>query len=56
MRNTDWFVIILGLVVSVIGYIYLPASWAWFILGFGAAHVFLGLIDLLFHRDLKEPA
>ena len=55
MRSTAWFVIVLGLIVSAIAYFFLPANWAWFVLGFGAAHIVLGAIDLMFRHDLKEP-
>lgn len=49
MQTADWIVIGLGALVSAIGYSFLPVNWAWFVLGFGVAHIVLGAIDLIFH-------
>lgn len=51
MRTADWIVIGLGALVSAIGYSYLPVNWAWFVLGFGVAHIVLGAIDLIFRTE-----
>ena len=53
MQTTDWIVIGLGALVSAIGYSFLPFNWAWFLLGFGVAHIVLGAIDLIF-RNREE--
>ena len=44
--STSWVVIGLGIIVSAIGYFLLPGQFAAGILGFGLAHIVLGLLDL----------
>lgn len=55
MQTADWIVIGLGALVSAIGYSFLPINWAWFILGFGVAHIILGAIDLIFRTSQETP-
>ena len=53
MRTADWIVIALGALVSAIGYSFLPMNWAWFVLGFGVAHIILGALDLVFRTEAR---
>lgn len=46
----DYIVVALGLIVTTIGYLMRPTDVGWFLLGFGAAHVILGLLDMIFHH------
>jgi hypothetical protein len=48
---------VLGTVVTTTGYALrnaIPSSLAWGIVGFGLAHIVLGSIDLVEHRDSEE--
>lgn len=44
-QTTSWVVVILGILVSFIGYSMLPDNLGAGLLGFGLAHVVLGLLD-----------
>lgn len=44
--TTSWIVTILGAIVSAIGYFMLPGEFAAGVLGFGLAHIVLGLLDM----------
>lgn len=46
-NTTSWIVTILGAIVSAIGYFMLPGEFAAGVLGFGLAHIVLGLLDML---------
>jgi 1,4-dihydroxy-2-naphthoate octaprenyltransferase len=46
-NTTSWIVTILGVVVTAIGYLMLPGEFAAGVLGFGLAHIVLGLLDML---------
>ena len=46
-NTTSWVVTILGVIVTAIGYFMLPGEFAARVLGFGLAHVVLGLLDML---------
>ena len=46
-NTTSWIVTILGVIVSAIGYFMLPGEFAAGVLGFGLAHIVLGLLDML---------
>jgi len=48
--TVDYVVMIIGLIVTTIGYLMRPTDLGWFLLGFGAAHVFLSILDLIFRR------
>ncbi|HEY8345112.1 MAG TPA: hypothetical protein VIL66_07980 [Bacillota bacterium] len=53
MSTADWVVIGLGALVSALGYSFLPMKWAWFVLGFGVAHILLGALDLIFRTQAR---
>jgi hypothetical protein len=44
-KTTSWVVAGIGIAVTALGYSLLPSLWGAGILGFGAAHVVLGLLD-----------
>lgn len=44
-QTTSWVVVILGILVSLIGYSLLPDNLGAGLLGFGLAHIVLGLLD-----------
>jgi len=44
-KTTSWVVAGIGVAVTALGYSLLPSLWGAGILGFGAAHVVLGLLD-----------
>lgn len=44
-QTTSWVVVVLGILVSFIGYSLLPENLGAGLLGFGLAHVLLGLLD-----------
>lgn len=48
--KVSWFVTGLGVVVSLLGWSLTPGAWGYGILGFGLAHIVLGLLDML-----REP-
>ncbi|MFB5067423.1 MAG: hypothetical protein GX177_04480 [Firmicutes bacterium] len=45
--TTSWIVIIVGVIVTAIGYFMLPGEFAAGVLGFGLAHIVLGFLDML---------
>jgi hypothetical protein len=57
--TADYIVIAVGLIVSIIGYLMRPTELGWFLLGFGVAHVILGILDSIFHNperiEQKQP-
>lgn len=46
----SWIVTGLGVIVSLLGWFLTPDAWGWGILGFGLAHIVLGLLDMF-----REP-
>ncbi len=44
-KTTSWTVFGLGVIVSALGWSLLPSLWGAGILGFGLAHIVLGLLD-----------
>ncbi len=46
-KTTSWVVVGLGVVVSIIGQISRPGELGAGILGFGIAHIVLGILDML---------
>lgn len=46
----SWIVTGLGIVVSLLGWYLTPSAWGYGILGFGLAHVVLGILDMF-----REP-
>ncbi|WP_198402113.1 hypothetical protein [Paenibacillus crassostreae] len=44
--TANWIVTILGIIVSILGYYLTPNAWGYGILGFGIAHILLGIIDM----------
>ncbi len=48
--TTSWVVTGLGIIVSLLGWYLTPSAWGYGILGFGLAHVVLGLLDMF-----REP-
>jgi hypothetical protein len=49
--TVSWIVTGLGVIVSLLGWFLTPDEWGWGILGFGLAHIVLGLLDMF-----REPA
>lgn len=48
--TVSWIVTGLGVIVSLLGWFLTPDEWGWGILGFGLAHIVLGLLDMF-----REP-
>lgn len=48
----SWIVTILGIIVSLIGWFLTPDAWGFGILGFGLAHIVLGILDM-FRQPVK---
>lgn len=46
----SWIVTGLGIIVSLLGWYLTPSAWGYGILGFGLAHIVLGILDML-----REP-
>ncbi|WP_138493913.1 hypothetical protein [Paenibacillus pinistramenti] len=44
--TTSWIVAGLGIIVSLIGYYLTPSAWGYGILGFGLAHIVLGILNM----------
>ncbi|MBD8497132.1 hypothetical protein [Paenibacillus arenosi] len=42
----SWVVAAIGVVVSLLGYYLTPSAWGFGIMGFGLAHVLLGILDM----------
>jgi hypothetical protein len=57
MRNngTSWTVVVLGVIVSLLGWYLTPNAWGYGILGFGLAHILLGVLDM-FRVSERERA
>jgi hypothetical protein len=49
----SWIVAGLGVIVSLIGYYMTPSAWGYGILGFGLAHIVLGILDM-FRSPLRS--
>lgn len=49
--TTSWIVTGLGVIVSLIGYYLTPNAWGYGILGFGLAHILLGILNMF-----RDPA
>lgn len=49
--TTSWIVTGLGIIVSLIGWMLTPDAWGFGILGFGLAHILLGILDMF-----RQPA
>ncbi|SMF81974.1 hypothetical protein SAMN05661091_2084 [Paenibacillus uliginis N3/975] len=49
--TASWIVIGLGMIVSLLGYYLIPHNWGYGILGFGLAHIILGVLDMF-----RQPA
>jgi len=47
----SWLVTGLGIVVSLLGWYMTPSAWGYGILGFGLAHIVLGILDMF-----REPS
>lgn len=46
----SWIVTGLGIIVGMLGWYLTPSAWGYGILGFGVAHVLLGILDMV-----REP-
>lgn len=44
--TVSWIVTGVGVVVTLLGYYLTPSAWGYGILGFGLAHVVLGILDM----------
>ncbi|WP_167348465.1 hypothetical protein [Paenibacillus etheri] len=51
--KVSWIVAGLGVIVSLIGYYMTPSAWGYGILGFGIAHIVLGILDM-FRSPLRS--
>jgi hypothetical protein len=45
----SWIVLVLGIIVSLLGWYLIPDAWGYGIFGFGMAHILLGIADMLRH-------
>lgn len=45
----SWIVLVLGIIVSLLGWYLIPDAWGYGIFGFGLAHILLGIADMLRH-------
>ncbi|GGH18052.1 hypothetical protein [Paenibacillus segetis] len=50
----SWIVIGVGIVVALIGYYLTPSDWAYGVLGFGLAHIVLGVLNMFRHEDHQK--
>lgn len=46
LMTVSWIVTGLGIIVSLLGYYLTPGAWGYGILGFGLAHIVLGILDM----------
>ncbi|AWB44366.1 hypothetical protein DCC85_09100 [Paenibacillus sp. CAA11] len=53
--TVSWIVTGLGVVVSLLGYYLTPNAWGYGILGFGLAHIVLGILDM-FRQPEREQS
>ncbi|WP_422657230.1 hypothetical protein ACK8P5_15860 [Paenibacillus sp. EC2-1] len=44
--SVSWIVTLLGVIVSLLGYFLIPNNWGYGILGFGLAHILLGVLEM----------
>lgn len=51
--TVSWIVVGLGIIVSLMGYYLIPNNWGYGILGFGLAHIILGILDM-FRQPLRN--
>ncbi|MEK3786658.1 MULTISPECIES: hypothetical protein [Paenibacillus] len=51
--TVSWIVTGLGIIVSLLGYYLTPNAWGYGILGFGLAHIVLGILDM-FRRPIES--
>lgn len=49
----QWIIFGLGVIVSLLGYYLIPSSWGYGILGFGLAHILLGILSM-FRRPVHD--
>jgi len=52
--GTSWVVTILGVIVSLVGWYLTPNIWGYGILGFGVAHIILGVLDMFRTPDRER--
>lgn len=53
--SVSWIVTLLGVIVSLLGYFLIPNDWGYGILGFGLAHILLGILQM-FRRPVESGA
>ncbi|MGG3279644.1 hypothetical protein [Paenibacillus solani] len=51
--TVNWIVFGLGMIVSLLGYYLIPNDWGYGILGFGLAHILLGILSM-FRRPVQN--
>lgn len=44
--TVSWIVVGLGIIVTLLGYYLTPGDWGYGVLGFGLAHIVLGVLDM----------
>ncbi|WP_282941930.1 hypothetical protein [Paenibacillus sp. RC67] len=55
--TASWIVVLLGIIVSSIGWFFTPHAWGYGLLGFGLAHIVLGIVDMFrFSPDHDEQS
>jgi hypothetical protein len=51
--TVNWIIFGLGVIVSLLGYYLIPSDWGYGILGFGLAHILLGILSM-FRRPVHD--
>ncbi|WP_197035489.1 hypothetical protein [Paenibacillus sp. UNC451MF] len=55
--TASWVVVVLGIIVCSLGWYLTPNAWGYGILGFGLAHIVLGIVDMFrFSPDHVEQS
>lgn len=52
--TVSWIVTGVGVIVSLLGYYLTPSAWGYGILGFGLAHIVLGILDMFRSPDRRR--
>ncbi len=57
VMTASWVVVVLGIIVCSLGWYLTPNAWGYGILGFGLAHIVLGIVDMFrFSPDHVEQS
>lgn len=52
--TVNWILVSLGIIVSLLGYYLIPHAWGYGILGFGLAHIMLGILSMFRGQILRQ--